>query len=196
MSGYQNAIYKRVTVSDAAVPVEIGLPNKTLITLLRVAQVGAGAYNLTIYNRKFTGNAIAIHRIVDDGNTQAKLHFQAAHELRAGDTVTVSGSSVGGYDTDHVVTEVLDPQTVVTDQAYTADGFGGTGQLDIPAAVQPVFEVVEQQAASSGIVRFNGTRPFANLDVTPTSQNHHKAYFLFSATGTYDIVVHCGQYLL
>jgi len=177
-------------VSDAAVPVAVPCPAECLIYKIRIVK-STGTFSVTFYNRAFTSDTVDINRIKDDGNTQAKIYFEAEHDFKKGDQITVASNTTAGYNTVHVVTEVVDGRTVVTDQPYTADGKGGTGKLDIQTANQPLYEVTESLSSdSTAIVRLDYTditSPviMVNQDPDGPAGKPRYIYALFSATGTY-----------
>lgn len=187
--------YSYHVVADASKPVAVPCPSKALIHKLRVVK-DTGTFTVTAYNRKFTGPAKAIHRILNDGNTKTKLVFEPgeSHDLRVGDQVTVASSSVAGYNTLHVVTEVVDATTVVTDQAYSANGVGGTATLNIQTAQQALYEVIGNFASASNIARFDaadaGDAAFmCNQDPHGPVGPLKTIYLKFSATGTYWVTI-------
>lgn len=184
------------TLAGAGI-VAIDYPDRVLLT--KIVITGPAAFNLNVYNRLFVSDTEDILTILDDGNTKCEIRFVADIRglFKVDDEITVAGSSVGGYNTQHIVTSISgDGKTVVTDQAYSADGTGGTGKLDIQAAEQPLYKVIDQVAAASNLASWLDTAgaPFVNLDPEPTlrqGMHRRKLYLGLSAAGTYRAVVGC-----
>lgn len=182
-------------VTDATTPIAVPCPSKALIHKLRVVK-DTGTFTVTAYNRKFTGSAKSINRILNDGNAKTKIVFEPTtpHDLRVGDQVTVASSSVAGYNTLHVVTAVVDSLTVVTNQSYSADGRGGTGTLNIQTAQQALYEVIGNFASASNIARFDAADAgdaalMVNQDPPGPVGALKTIYLKVSATGTYWVTI-------
>jgi hypothetical protein len=175
--------------------IEISYPDRVQIT--KIVVLGPASFNLDVYNRAFTSDTEDIVAITDDGNTKCSIFFLAdiRGKMKVNDEITVAANSVGGYNTQHIVTSISDDgRTVVTDQAYSADGTGGTGQLDIQSTEQPLYKVMDTVAASGGVAEYFDAHgvPFVNLDPEPPKrQGMHlrKLYLGVSAAGTYRATV-------
>lgn len=169
------------------------------VSLTKIVVTGPTAFNVNVYNRLFVSDTETILTVVDDGNTKCEIRFLSDIRglFKVGDTITVAGNTIGGYNTEHVVTVIsADGLTVVTAEAYSADGTGGTGKLNIQSADQPRYRVITQFAASSGLASFFSTRgqTFINLDPEPPRrQGMHlrKLYIGVSAAGAYKATVGC-----
>jgi len=148
-------------------------------------------YNLDVYNRAFGWAAVkALAFIENSGLTTCCLTFASAmHELQVGDSILVAGSPVGAYNTVHVVTSIVDPYRVITDQTWTANAAGGTAVLAIPEAQHALYEVIPQQAAVSGIVRWAGNVPFFNHDPPSHLGNQRFIYVKVSESGSYRLTL-------
>lgn len=67
--------------------------------------------------------------ITDDGGGNCLITTAAPHGLEGTPPITVSGNSVAGYNVEHSVDSIPSTTTLVTNQAYTEDGTGGTWAL-------------------------------------------------------------------
>jgi hypothetical protein len=74
----------------------------------------------------FGHNGTITSSATSTGNVQFTV--PAGHKLAVGARMLVAGHSVAGYNTTHVITAIT-ATTIKTDQAYTADGTGGTWTL-------------------------------------------------------------------
>ena len=72
------------------------------------------------------GGAYTILTITDDGGGNCLIATVGEHRLEGTPPITVSGNSVAGYNVEHTVDSIPSTPTLVTNQAYTEDGTGGT----------------------------------------------------------------------
>ena len=126
-------------------------------------------------------------------STKTQIAFTAAHGLTVGDTVTVANSGVTAYNVAHIVTAILDPYRVATDQTYTVDTQGGgTGTMSIPSARIANYEFQTSKAADGDHCwRYDephGT-PFVNQDPIVNNLPTQKIYFKFDVADTYRVTV-------
>ena len=145
----------RITTTGVDEIVELDFPGRCEITKINAVRDGGGAIALDFFSRSFTSPPQKIEHVSKviggDFDGKARLHFFAEFGVaRPGDTVAVAGNTVAGYNTDHIVEVVSDDKLeVITDQAYTADGFGGTATLAIPTAEEELYRVLPQQTGAS-----------------------------------------------
>lgn len=114
--------------------VQIPVPSgRCFINKFVVAEHAAGAFNATLYNRRFT-NPVGKLATITTASGYCKLTFTLPHPFRKDDVVVVAGTSVGGYHTNHMVTAVLSDRELITSVAFDSNATGGTGTLVIPIA--------------------------------------------------------------
>ena len=159
------------------------------ITLVRL---GTGTFTATFYSRAFTGTTAYLNQITNDGNSYCLLHKAAVNGLdlvRVGDVITVSGSSVGGYNTSHRVT-AISGNNYVTDVAYSADSVGGQYVLAVPAAEQIAYRVYTVTPTTSSNVNSLNIL-YHNRDPLPNANAGylHNIYLKLSDADTYRVVI-------
>ena len=117
--------------------------------------------------------------------------------VKIGDVITVSGSPVSGYNTQHRVTQIIDGKTIVTGQAYTADAVptsatGLSAQITIPTAEQILYTFATMTGASGSAV-ITPAMDYMNLDPLLNGNNgiNRVLYVQFSAVDTYKLVIRC-----
>ena len=153
---------------------------------LTVAGSSVGGYNVThiithmlsefevVTDRDYTADATGGTATLIIGVTASEtfvgkvmFHTDVPHVFKVGDTITVAGHSVVGYNASHVVTRVIDDNTVVTNTNFTTAGAGGTVVLAVATNVQANHEVVPSTAAATNIVRYEKDygKPVVNQDV-------------------------------
>lgn len=187
--------YERIedfVVADATKVQAMDYPSRVGISKIRITGAKNGAYNVTVYTRAFSGAAAALKEILNTSIGKTALIFHEPHGAVVGDTITVASNTVVGYNVAHLVQEVIDDYTVVTDQTYTVDGFNGTGTPSIPSARYGNYEFAALKAADTDhVYRYDephGT-PFVNGDPLTREAQTQKIYFLFSVTDTYRVTV-------
>lgn len=197
--------YDREFIKTTAGPdevVELDFPGRCDLTRISLVRVGAGNVKANVYNRKFVGATHAIIRIEDvaGGGVRIVLSDDAAdfNDVKVGDLVTVAGNSVGGYNVAHrvlVIDSSTEPRFIETDQAFTADGAGGTAKLDIPALEQELQRVIpEIDGASPQLIIPTGTgdtATYVNQDPLPNVNIgiKRKLYMKFEDAATYKIAI-------
>jgi hypothetical protein len=110
-----------VDPSNATDPPSVPLPS------------GHYVMKLSSTNYKFPDTSVSIASILNDGNGNTKITFgERPAGLQVGSTIAVSGSTFTGggsadaYNVSHVVTSISpDGMSVVTDQQYVGQAFGG-----------------------------------------------------------------------
>jgi hypothetical protein len=158
----------RLTGVQANTPVAIDFPGRVILTSLAVVEEdGVGTPVITLYGRAFTSDALNIVDIADDGNGVCRIRTTVAlnETLQVGDTITVAGTT--GYDGSHLITAVLDNQTIVTSTVFVlGENSAGTVTLAIPAAQQVLYVVAPPLTlvAGAGQVFFDPQVPYANMD--------------------------------
>jgi hypothetical protein len=188
------------TTTGAEEIVALDFPGRCELTRVSIVRVGTGAIDVDVFNRKFVGDEHAVLAITDDGDTKAliTLGLDAAimDDVRVGDLVTVAGSSVGGYNVAHRITAIAeDKRSFVTDQAYSADGTGGTVKLDIPVAEQELNRVLSNITGSDSVLTIppgSGDKAvYVNQDPLPNANIgvKRKIYFKFAAAATYRVAI-------
>ena len=138
-----HSITSVVTVHEGQTGTSVGVdcPTKVHISRIRIQGAKRGAFNVTVFDRSFKPVPVPVVSITDDGDGKCLVQFAANPDLEAGDSFIVSGNTVSAYNTTHAVTAWVSPTQVVTDQSFTAVGYGmgATGQLDI-AVIGPGFD--------------------------------------------------------
>lgn len=81
------------------------------------------------YLVKRIGAVGTVTSITNDGGGNTRVTTGSAHNLVIGAKITVAGSDVGAYNTEHTVTSVPSTTTVDTNETYTSNGTGGTWTL-------------------------------------------------------------------
>jgi len=192
----QEYVAQIVTVGANEV-VAVPFPYETRIRKLIASISGAGAFNLTAYNRNFVSSAVTITSITDNGSGKCRIRINVEHYLVVGDVVTVSGSSVGGYNVSHTITAVDGANGYFdTSVAFsTVPVTPGSYVLAVATYAQVAYEVIPQQAASSGAVRLTDVDyHFVNRDRSSGANRNGPwyIYLKFSVAGTY--FVSLGHY--
>ena len=133
---------------------------------------------------------------VSNGAGKVRIYFKGnpagptAHMLSEGDTIAVSGSSVGGYNVNHIVTAVdIDANTVDTSVAYTADvTVPFLVELATAAEQKPVLELFPLTAHTANVVRLTDTfgRPVSLSTQRRTCVAEERICVLFTAGGALD----------
>lgn len=183
-----------IEVDNAAICYAVDFPSHVNLTKIRALQVGEGAktnFTLDVYSRAFAETAVVLIQ-AEAYSAVTLLTCATKHMLQAGDTITVAGNAQGAMNTSHVVTDVVDPYRVLTDQASpAATGLGGTVTLAIPSTQWAAYEVIAQQTASSGVLRWESTPgiPFVNQDAIRDHGRNRMIYLKFSGTHTYLITL-------
>jgi hypothetical protein len=189
----------RVTATENEI-VALDYPGRCRLTRVAVVREGGGTFTIDLYNRAFTDDAVTITRIIDDGQTKCRL-IAPGLAVRIGDVITVAGASVGGYNTSHRVTAV-EPiwddgtklmtrvDTVVTDQAFSAQATGGTATLAIPAAEQPLYHVCDHITGTDDEdvaldVAYMNRDPLLNRNIGV----NRKIYVKFADAATYRVAI-------
>ena len=152
------------------------------------------------YSADATGGTAAltleISRVRSVGG-KTLLTIPTGHIFKAGDQITVAGTTVGGYNTTHTVTKDIDDTRVLTDIAWSADlEHGGTAVLAVAAANKPLYEVIPLTAASGGVVRYEKDfgKPAINQERRRKQLQSFtpRLYLLLSGSGTYRVSI-AGQ---
>lgn len=178
----------------------LGFPGRCELTRIAIVRVGTGTIDVNVFNRLFVGSEHDILVITDDGNTKAliTLNPDAADmdDVRVGDIVTVAGSSVAGYNTQHRITSIADDKrSFITDQAYSADGTGGTVKLDIPSEEQAMNLVLPNIGGADSVLVIppgSGDKAiYVNQDPLPNANIgiKRKVYMQFGAVATYRVAI-------
>ena len=127
-----------VPANKVGVTVGVDCPTRVSINRIRIQGAKKGAFNATVFDRSFVPVPVPVISITDDGNTKCLVTFTADPNLDVGDSFIVYGNTVAGYNTTHAVTGWSGPHQVVTDQTFTAIGYGeaGSWQLDVVSVTQ------------------------------------------------------------
>lgn len=115
-----------IVVADAALYHPVAFPSRHFIHHVDI--IGPNT-TVDVYSRAFSSGSLAVTSITSNGATptpKARVLFSEIHTLAVGDIITVAGSDVGGYNTQHTVSAVIDDNTVDTEENYSSDGAGGT----------------------------------------------------------------------
>ena len=185
-------------VFDGSVIQEISVPNRAILTKATVVNIaGSGTATFTLYNRAFTSDAYNLAGQLNDGNGKVVLKaaqpssqgsFPVPLPFAVGDTLTVAGSSVGGYNTTHRVTARIDSFNLVTDVSYTSLGNGGTATLAIPTVEKNLYKIASA-VASGGVATWEASSwvVLHNADALAKGQSvkTNLAYLDAGAAGSY-----------
>lgn len=170
---------------------EISSPNRAILTKMVVINTaGTGTATASLYNRAFTSDAIDLTAQIssDDAKVILKSTYPVMLPFAVGDTVTVASSSVGGYNTSHIITDRIDQYSVKTNQNYSALGSGGTATLAVPAVDKNLY-LIAQATAVAGVAVFEGSSwvVLASADALPKGQSvkTNKLYLDAGASGNY-----------
>lgn len=163
---------------------EILYSRDTLSAVLRVPYGAAGNDGTATLTRQ-------CFQVTNDGYGKTRLWFApnasgpASHLLSEGDTITVSGSTVGGYNTTHVVLAVnMGANTIDTSVAYTVDAAGCLVELATDAAQKPALEIFPATAHTGNVVRLTDSvgRPVA-LSTQRRASSEERIYILLATGG-------------
>lgn len=192
---------ERFVITATPERVDMDFPGRCELTRIAIVEEGGGAIDVDIFNRKIVGTSLGIATITDDGSSQVLITLAAGQvfpedEVAVGDLLTVAGSSVGGYNvaTHRVLSISEDRRQAATSEAYTADGAGGTAQLDL-SAIEEVFRVIPNIAgASPQLIIPAGTGDkvlHVNRDPQPNLNIgvNRKVYFRITGNGSYRIAL-------
>lgn len=193
-----------VVVDDADLIYPVDFPSNIFLTKIYATRHFAGEesvsgsdepeFTIDVYSRAFTRAAQDLVQM-EDVSDSTGLTFVLPHRLKVGDTVEVTGNANALFDGTHVVTELIDTYRVVTDQVSTglATGRGGIATLAIPEDQYPNYEVISQQTAVNGVVRWSEShgQPYENQDPVTAHGAERMLYFKFSRTGTYLLTIAC-----
>jgi hypothetical protein len=145
------------------------------------------------------GTATLVIGVASSASLRGKVVFttDVDHVFKVGDTITVAAHSVAGYNASHIVTAVINSNTVLTATAFTTAGTGGTVVLAVLANNQALFEIVPSTAAASNIVRYEKDygKPVCSQDVKRGSDNTglpRFAYLKISLAGDFYVAI-AGQ---
>lgn len=169
----------------------ISCPNRAILTKAVVINTAAsGTATFTLYNRALTSAAVDLLAQKNDGNGKVLLvsSYPNALPFAIGDTVTVSGSDVVGYNASHIITARNSQYEVVTNQNYSALGTGGTATLAVPTIDKELYKIASATAVA-GIAVFEGSSwvALANADALPKGQSAktNQIYLDAGASGNY-----------
>lgn len=123
-----------------------GVPGRCLIEEIRAVSETVASTTLTFYNR-LLATAVSSNLIVitkeSGAGTRAVATLTVPGYAKAGDQVTIAGSSVGGYNTNHRVVSVsANGLVLLLETTFTSEGTGGSLNLNIPTNEIHLYEVL------------------------------------------------------
>jgi hypothetical protein len=179
-----------VTTTGANQIVPLDYPGRCVLERIAVVAIGGGPIGITVYNRIFDGPLMPIQLITDaaDG-VHCQLIVNGLLTVKVGDIIAVTGMPVPGYNVSHRVTAILNGNTVVTDQTYTANSNGGNVQLAIPDTEWFLYTVLT--LSGTGTAQVTPDEFYTNIDPVPNANTGipRLIYFQFTNVGTYKIAI-------
>ena len=116
-------------VDNTSVLYAMDYPTRVAISKIRITGTKSAQFNVTVYARALAPLAPPIVGIFNDQD-KTIVEFMTPPGFVVGDKFVVAGNkaaggSDSGYNVAHTVTQAITVNSVVTDQAYAADGQGG-----------------------------------------------------------------------
>lgn len=184
-------------VANAAIFAVMKCPGRCTLKDVRVVEAGgSGTFTLDLYSRAFTGPVTQIEQILNDGTNHTQLVFNTVYGVNVGDILAITGATNGGYNTSHMVTEVIDDFNVVTNQTFVANDVTASATLAIPSSQWPLYKVGATLSGSSSNLIGDPDVDFINTDPQTNLHNRgypRKLYLKFSEAGTFTVQIRTSE---
>jgi hypothetical protein len=190
-SGYSRVVPFSIICGTPAC-VELPAPPRGVLERLIITQKSGDpeAAVINVYDRKgacIIANDLNVSEsglvaAIGNDTGYTTIAFPADHHLIVGNRIEIKGSDVAEYNTDHLITQVVATDIVVTDVSYVSDGTGGLWQtLPFNPTNKPITHLVltANVTESTDLILFDIHRAYENKDnQSETMRCRHSSLWL------------------